>query len=68
MPPKREQNLNIRLSEYEKEQIRQISCNLGENESDIIRMCIAIAVPILEAVPYVRRVRLEDNEKFKEKQ
>jgi len=67
MPPKRLQSTNLRLSEFEKEQIREKVETWGESESDIIRACLAIGLPSLEACPLLRRIRLEDNEDFKEK-
>lgn len=68
MPPKRDQTTTLRLSEEEKEKIRRFSYELGENESDIIRACIAIGLPALEKVPFLRRLRLEDNEEFRDLQ
>lgn len=66
MPPKRETGINVKVSEFEKEQIRKACTLLGENESDIVRACIALALPIIQNVEYASRVRLEDNIFFKE--
>lgn len=68
MPPKRDQTATLRLSEEEKEQIRRAAFELGESESDIIRACIAISLPALQKVPFLRRLRLEDNEEFRDLQ
>lgn len=65
MPPKRDNSTSLRLSEEEKEQIRRVSFEIGESESDIIRAaCIAIALPALQKCVLLRRVRLEDNTDF----
>ncbi len=60
MPPKRESSTTLRLSEEEKEMIRRVSYELGECESDVIRACIAIGLPVLQKCALLRRVRLED--------
>ena len=64
MPPKRDNSTTLRLSEEEKEQIRRVSFEIGESESDIIRACIAIGLPALQKCALLRRVRLEDNTDF----
>ena len=68
MPPKRLQSTNLRLADYEKEKIRKMVDDWGESESDIIRACLAIGLPVLESCPLLRRLRLEDNKDFEEMQ
>lgn len=50
MPPKRDNSTTLRLSEEEKEQIRRVSFEIGESESDIIRACIAIGLPLQKGI------------------
>lgn len=61
MPPKREQSVTIRLSSEEDLTLRRLAESWGMEVSDVIRACMAVGLPVLSDVDFVRRVRLEDN-------
>ena len=61
MADKREQSLTVKLSEFELLTIRQAADDCDLDVSELLRSCICLALPVLTHVPFVRRVRLEDN-------
>lgn len=61
MPPKREQSVTVRLSEDEAYRLRKLASQWDMEVSEIVRCCMAVALPILSDVDFVRRVRLEDS-------
>jgi hypothetical protein len=61
MPPKRERGFSLRFEEDEYLRLRRKSAEWNMDVSDIVRACIAIALPVMEDVYFVRRVQLEDN-------
>lgn len=61
MPPKRESSLTLRLSEEEDLRLRKFAAAWDMEVSEVVRACLAIGLPVLDDVKYVRRVRLEDN-------
>lgn len=62
--PKREQSVTIKVSELEQAVIRQAAADMDMDVSELIRACVAIALPILQDVPFVRRVRMDDSKPF----
>ncbi|MBD5647967.1 MAG: hypothetical protein HDQ89_10305 [Desulfovibrio sp.] len=61
MPDKREQTLTIKLSDFEMLAVRQAADSFDMDVSELVRGCICIGLPVFAHVPFVRRVRLEDN-------
>lgn len=61
MPPKRERGFSLCFEEDEYLRLRRKSAEWNMDVSDIVRACIAIALPVMEDVYFVRRVQLEDN-------
>lgn len=68
MADKRGQSLTVKLSDFELLAVKQIAEDCSMDVSEMLRACICLALPILSRVPYVRRVRLEDNETMSRKQ
>lgn len=65
MPPKREQSITIRFSDEEAFTLRSRAGEWDMEVSEVIRACIALGLPVLTDVEFVRRVRLEDNQRVK---
>ena len=61
MGDKREQSLTVKLSEYELFTVKRYADDLDMEVSELVRACICIGLPVLAHVPFVRRIRLEDN-------
>lgn len=61
MPPKREASQTVRLSFDEQEVLRRCAHDWDMDMSDLLRACIAIALPVMRDVEFSRRIRLEDN-------
>lgn len=61
MPPKRENPLTVRFTAEEFLLLRQYATAWDMEASEVVRACLAVGLPVLADVPYVRRVRLEDN-------
>lgn len=61
MGDKREQSLTVKLSDFELLTVKQTADDCDMDVSELLRACICLALPILSHVPFVRRVRLEDN-------
>lgn len=61
MPPKREASQTVRLSFDEQEALRRLAHDWDMDMSDLLRTCIAIALPVMKDVEFARRIRLEDN-------
>lgn len=65
MPPKRENSLTLRLTEEEDLRLRKLANSWDMEVSEVVRACLAIGLPVLADVGYVRRVRLEDNRQMR---
>ena len=61
MPPKREASQTVHLSIDEQEALRRLAYDWDIDMSDLLRACIAIALPVMKDVEFSRRIRLEDN-------
>jgi hypothetical protein len=59
--PKRERSITIRLSDHEAATLSRLVGELGMESSEILRVCLALGIPILKSVPFARRIVLEDN-------
>lgn len=68
MADKREKALTVRLDHEEEKKVRELAAGFGLDISEMLRVCIGLATPILEHVPFVRRTRLDDNTMFYPKQ
>jgi len=66
MAPKREQTLSFKVSEYEALTLRRIAAEADMEVSELLRVCITLALPIVERVDYVHRLRMEDNKTLQE--
>lgn len=62
--PKREQSVTIKVSELEQAVIRQAAVDMDMDVSELLRACVAIALPTLQAVPFARRIKLDDSKAF----
>lgn len=65
MAAKREQSLTIKLSDEESLTLRKMAAEWDMEVSAVLRACMAVALPVLRDVDFVRRVRLEDNKLMK---
>ena len=61
MPPKRSESVSLKLSFDEIEALRRLAHDWDIDMSDLLRTCIAIALPVMKDVEFSRRIRLEDN-------
>jgi hypothetical protein len=52
--------MNFEVSDREGEIIRLVANHLGLSLSDLFRKSVVLAAPLLNGLPYVRRVELED--------
>ena len=68
MADKREKSLTVRLNKEEEEKVRELALRFEMDISEVLRVCICLATPILEHVPFIRRTRLDDNTMFYPKQ
>lgn len=68
MVEKREKSLTVRLNKEEEEKARELATRFGMDISEVLRVCICLATPILEHVPFIRLTRLDDNTMFYQKQ
>lgn len=68
MPPKRDASQTVRLSFDEQEVLRRCAHDWDMEISDVLRTCIAIAIPLMRDVEFARRIRLEDNVAMRKKQ
>jgi len=66
MAPKREQSLSVKVSEYEALALRRVAADADMEISELLRVCIALALPVVEKVDFVHRLRLEDNKTMQE--
>lgn len=62
--PKRELSLTVKVSELEQAVIRQAAVDMDMDVSELLRACVAIALPTLQSVPFLRRIRLDDSRPF----
>ena len=68
MPPKRDASQTVSLSFDEQQILRQYAHDWDMDISDLLRSCIAIALPVMREVEFSRRIRLEDNSVMRKKQ
>ena len=66
MAQKREQSLSVKVSEYEALALRRVAADADMEISELLRVCIALALPVVEKVDFVHRLRLEDNKTMQE--
>lgn len=60
MPPKREAQTGVKLTDDEQIILRRLAEDWGLTLSELVRRCIAVGLPVLHDVPFMRRVQLED--------
>lgn len=65
MASRREQSLTIKLSDEESLTLRRMAAEWEMDVSAVLRACMAVGLPVLRDVDFVRRVRLEDNQLMK---
>ena len=61
---KRDTSFTVKVSEQELLEIRKAATEMDMDVSEMVRACIAIALPSLQKVSLLRRIRLDDNENF----
>lgn len=66
MAPKRELTIAVKVSEYEALALRRVAAEADMDVSELLRVCIAVGLPVVEKVDFVHRVRLEDNKTMQE--
>ncbi len=66
--PKRDSIISVKFTDNESMTLRKLSYEMDMDVSELIRACIAIGLPAIQHVEFVRRVRLEDNKSFKKAQ
>ena len=63
---KMEQRISAAVTDFQKLQVRRAAELMGTDEAGLVKQCIAIALPQLLHVSYLQRVRLDDNDFFKQ--
>lgn len=66
MAPKREITIAVKVSEYEALALRRVAAEADMDISELLRVCITLALPVVERVDFVHRLRLEDNKTLQE--
>ena len=59
MAPKREQSLSVKVSEYEAFALRRVAADADMEISELLRVCIALALPVVEKVDFSDRYNIQ---------
>lgn len=65
---KRETTITFKVTEFEGLMLHQLATDFDMDLSELVRSCLAYGLPILQNVPFARRMRLEDNVAMQRKQ
>ena len=65
---KREATITFKVTEYEAVVLRQLAADCDMELSELVRTSLAFGLPILQNLPFARRIRLEDNSLMDRKQ
>ena len=65
---KREATITFKVTEFEAVVLRQLAADFDMDLSELVRTSLAFGLPILQNLPFARRIRLEDNSLMDRKQ
>ena len=58
---KREVTITFKVTEFEGLMLHQLAADFDMELSELVRTSLAFGLPILQNLPFARRIRLEDN-------